>query len=310
MTAKIVLYSCTFSKDLNRTLRMIKSIKKHNKEKIPLYISVPEDEVALFKKNILDNFVTVFSELDILKKNPKIDLDKIYSIRGGLRQQVIKSEFWRLGISDNYLVIDADCIFLRDFYIADFIVKDEIPYSIIHEGKDVLISTDKFGPKKNRQNFLNDRNPIQAALGRSGITYDYGYAPFLWSKKVWESFDMHYLTPKNMSFLDAVLKVGSEFTWYGESLMKYQAIPIFPREQLFKHYHYEHQMWLDLAAGYTEQCISKSSLGVVYQSNWQTWEDFGESKRNILSRTLRRCKRQLKKYKFKLNVIINTLFKI
>lgn len=310
MTEKIVLYSCTFSKDLNRTLRMIESIKKHNKEKISLYISVPEDEVDLFKKHIPSGFATVLSELDILKKNVKIDLDKIYSIRGGLRQQVIKSEFWRLGISDNYLVIDADCIFLKDFYTADFIVKDEIPYSVIHEGKDVLISTDRFGPNKNRQNFLNDRNPIQTALGRSGITYDYGYAPFLWNKKVWESFDNHYLSPNNMSFLDAVLKVGSEFTWYGESLMKYQAIPIFPREQLFKHYHYEHQMWLDLAAGYTEQYISKSFLGVVYQSNWQTWEDFGESKKNILSRTLRRCKRQLKKYKFKLNIIINTLFKI
>lgn len=310
MTEKIVLYSCTFSKDLNRTLRMIESIRKHNKEKIPLYISVPEDEVDLFKKHIPSGFATVFSELDILKKNVKIDLDKIYSIRGGLRQQVIKSEFWRLGISDNYLVIDADCIFLRDFYIADFIVQDEIPYSIIHEGKDVLISTDRFGPRKNRQNFLNDRNPIQSALGRSGITYDYGYAPFLWNKKVWESFDKNYLSPNNMSFLDAVLKVGSEFTWYGESLMKYQAIPIFPREQLFRHYHYEHQMWLDLATGYTEQYISKSSLGVVYQSNWQTGEDFGKIKKNILSRTLRICKRQLKKYKFKLNIIINTLFKI
>lgn len=289
---------------------MIESIRKHNKEKIPLYISVPEDEVDLFKKHIPTSIATVFSELDILKKNMKIDLDKIYSIRGGLRQQVIKSEFWRLGISDNYLVIDADCIFLKDFYTADFIVKDEIPYSVIHEGKDVLISTDRFGPNKNRQNFLNDRNPIQTALGRSGITYDYGYAPFLWNKKVWESFDNHYLSPNNMSFLDAVLKVGSEFTWYGESLMKYQAIPIFPREELFKHYHYEHQMWLDLAAGYTEQYISKSFLGVVYQSNWQTWEDFGESKKNILSRTLRKCKRQFKKYKFKLNIIINTLFKI
>lgn len=289
---------------------MVQSVKSHNKDKLPLFISVPDHEISLFQKHISADDATIINELDILNKNPKINLEKLYAIRGGLRQQVIKSEFWRLGFAENYLVIDADCVFLRDFYISDFIVKDNIPYSVIHEGKDVLLSTEKFGPHQNRTNFLKDRNPIQTELQRPGVTYDYGYAPFLWSKKVWESFDTNYLTPNNKNFLDAILEVGSEFTWYGESLIKYQAIPVYPREQLFKHYHYEHQLWLDLTAGYTETHLKRNFMGVVYQSNWQTWEDFGANKKKLASLALRSIKRTLKKWKFKITIFINILFKV
>ena len=188
----------------------------------PLYLSTLV--IKLFKEYLKGYEVIVFDERDIFKANSKLDLQKLYKIRGGLRQQVIKSEFWRLGISENYLVLDSDCIFIRDFDESDFIFSGDVPYSIIHEGRDVLQATERFGPKKIRQHFLADREPIKAALGRKGVTYDFGYAPFLWSRKVWESLDQNYLTPNNLSFLDAVKFCPSEFTWYGESLMKYQAI--------------------------------------------------------------------------------------
>jgi len=174
----IVLYCCTFRKDLKRTVKLAQSIKKHNKGNIPFYISVPAEDVELFKEYLKDYSVIIFDEKDIFQTNPKLDIQKLYEIRGGLRQQVIKSEFWRLGISENYLVLDSDCIFIRDFDESDFIFKDNIPYSVIHEGRDVLQATERFGPKKIRQHFLADREPIKAALGRKGVTYDFGYAPF------------------------------------------------------------------------------------------------------------------------------------
>ncbi len=298
-----VLYCCTFRKDLLRTVKLAESIHKHNVSKIPFYISVPPEDVDLFKEHLNGLGVIVFDEKDIFAANPKLDIQKLYSIRGGLRQQVIKSEFWRLGISKNYLVLDSDCIFIRDFDESDFIVKDDVPYSIIHEGRDVLQATERFGPKKIRQHFLADREPIKAALGRTGVTYDFGYAPFLWSGKVWESLDQHYLSPNGMNFLDAVLLCGSEFTWYGESLMSFRAIPIYPREQLFKHYHYEHQLWADQVLGYKEKLLALDYLGVVYQSNWESWGDFGPSNKSVLSRIWRTVKRALKKAQFKVSLL-------
>ena len=177
----------------------------------------------------------------------------------------------------------------------------------MHEGRDVLQATNRFGPKQIRQHFLNDRVPIRQALGREGVTYDFGYAPFLWSTKVWQSSDTNYLTPNGMSFLDAVELCGSEFTWYGESLINFRAIPIYPREQLFKHYHYEHQLWADQLLGYTETILAKDCLGVVYQSNWESWGDYGPSNKSVSSRVLRSAKRLLKKLYFKLRILTRIL---
>ena len=143
----LVLYSCTFRKDLKRTVKLAQSIQKHNRTNIPFYVSVPEEDVSLFEEHLFAFDVTVFNEKEIFEKNPKLDIAKLYQVRGGLRQQVIKSEFWRLGHSENYLVLDADCVFIRNFDERDFIVKDDIPYSIVHEGRDVLQATDRFGPK-------------------------------------------------------------------------------------------------------------------------------------------------------------------
>ena len=299
-----VLYCCTFRKDLKRTVKLAQSIQKHNKKKIPFYISVPAEDVDLFRDYLKEFDAIIFDEKDIFNANPKLDIKKLYEIRGGLRQQVIKSEFWRLGISENYLVLDSDCIFIHDFDESDFIFSDDIPYSIIHEGRDVLQATERFGPKRIRQHFLADREPIKAALGRRGVTYDFGYAPFLWSRKVWASLDQNYLTPNNMNFLDAVLLCGSEFTWYGESLIHFRAIPIYPREQLFKHYHYEHQLWADEVLGYKQDCLAHDYLGVVYQSNWESWGDYGASSKSIASRSWRSIKRILKKIQFKSSLLI------
>lgn len=302
-----VLYCCTYRKDLLRTVKLAQSIQKHNKETIPFYISVPADDVDLFKSYLQGLNAQVFDERDIFKANPKLDIDVLYQIRGGLRQQVIKSEFWRLGIAENYLVLDSDCIFIRDFDESDFIVQDGIPYSVIHEGRDLLQATERFGPTKIREHFFADRQPIQAALGRKGITYDFGYAPFLWSKKVWESLDQQYLTPNNMNFMDAVLLCGSEFTWYGESLTTFRAIPIYPREQLFRHYHYENQLWADQTLGYTETILAKDYLGVVYQSNWESWGDYGPYSKSVASRIWRSIRRLFKKLQFKLRILMRIL---
>ena len=81
--------------------------------------------------------VLIFGEKEILRANPKLDMKKLYEVPGSIRQQVIKSEFWRLEKAKNYLVLDADCIFIRTFYQSDFIAKNDIPYSIVHKGRDL-----------------------------------------------------------------------------------------------------------------------------------------------------------------------------
>jgi hypothetical protein len=296
----IVLYCCTFSRDLTRARRLAASVSAHNKEKIPFYLSVPRDEVELFTSSLAGHAVNVFSEEEILAANGALDRARVYAMKGNLRQQVIKSEFWRLGRAENYLVLDADCVFIRDFGRKDFLADGNVPYSVVHEGRDLLQATARSGPQRVRGEFLADRTGVMRAMGREGVVYDYGYAPFLWSRRVWSDLAERYLAPRGETFVDLVERCPSEFTWYGESLMKYRSIPLWPREQLFRHYHYEHQYWLDRKLGITEEILARDYLGVVYQSNWETWTEFGPSKKSLASRLARSVKRAVKKAAFRM----------
>ena len=60
----LVLYCCTFSRDLLRTIRLVQSVQKYNIQKIPFYLSVPDDEVSLFKDKLNKFDVLIFGEIE------------------------------------------------------------------------------------------------------------------------------------------------------------------------------------------------------------------------------------------------------
>ena len=74
---KLVLYSCTFRKDLLRTVKLAQSIQKHNTTRIPFYVSVPEEDVSLFKEYLSPFEVMVFNEKEIFEKNPKLKMERL-----------------------------------------------------------------------------------------------------------------------------------------------------------------------------------------------------------------------------------------
>jgi len=299
----IVLYCCTYSKDLLRARRMAESVARHNKDNLPFFMSVPKRDLDTFRRHFPTGLVELLSEEDIIAKNSGITLDKLYGLPGSIQQQIIKAEFWRLGWCENYLVLDSDCVFIRDFAKSDFLATENVPYSVIHEGRSFLQPVTRFGPQRARGEFLKDRRPVIKELGREGIVYDFGYAPFLWSRRVWQDLAEKFLAPQGKTLLDAVLLCPSELTWYGESLLKFRSIPIWPREELFRHYHHEHQYWTDQKLGYTPEILAKDYLGIVFQSNWQTWEDFGRPGKSAVSRFVRSAKRMIKKFRFEIGVL-------
>ena len=79
----LVLYSCTFRKDLKRTVKLAQSIQKHNTAKIPFYVSVPEEDVALFKEHLFAFNVTVFNEKEIFEK--KAQRARLFYFVGSLK---------------------------------------------------------------------------------------------------------------------------------------------------------------------------------------------------------------------------------
>jgi len=83
--------------------RLAESVRRHNTTRIPFYISCPASDLALFKEKVGNDGVTFLTDEEILATNPAIDKKAFDALPGSITQQIVKSEFWRLGLSENYL---------------------------------------------------------------------------------------------------------------------------------------------------------------------------------------------------------------
>ena len=112
----LVLYCKSYRRDFLRLRRLLASINQYNADQIPFYISTPQDQYQ--------DLISVLGEAggykwvsdeSIIAANPRAPKDIEKTRSGSLSQQAIKSEFWRLGVSENYVCLDSDCIFIKAF---------------------------------------------------------------------------------------------------------------------------------------------------------------------------------------------------
>ena len=292
MTQDFVLYCKSYQRDLLRVKRLLASVQKHNVDAIPFYISTPEsDREALFALVGDNRHFQWVSDESIVQANPNAPEGIQKTRSGGLAQQVIKSEFWRLGIAKNYLCIDSDSIFIRDFSKHDFLAPDGNPYTVLHQNKEFFQLATNQGHLRVERDLRKESETVKALFGRIGPNYYCAPAPFIWSAKVWESLDQQYLQPKGMTLWDLITPEHPETLIYGEALLNYQAIPVRMIEPLFRIYHYDWQYYLQRRLGETEDKLRQNFMGVIYQSAWEAEMDFGPSQKSLSSRLVRKFKR-------------------
>src|SRR6266571_1614020 len=188
----IVLYCKSFRPDVLRAVRLAKSIERFNADAIPFYLSVPREDLPLFREHLPKLSNNILSDEDILRANPAIPMAKAEATPGGLMQQVIKSEFWRLGLADNYLCLDSDCEFLRPFFKSDFLTPGCMPYTLMNESKELHVFFASHGMERERQDYFRVRAAIMEIFGREGRPYDFGPPPFIWSTAVWRVLDERF----------------------------------------------------------------------------------------------------------------------
>ncbi len=287
--------------DLARSIKLWESIKKHNKELIPFWLCVPQADIDLFKLSFGSDSAKInwVTDEEIVLSGQNCGVDRYKTWDGRLSQQVIKSEFWRLFDGDiTYLCIDSESQFIKDFYSIDFF-NGETPYTIFHQNKELLQLAVNKKIDKVASNFFAESVLLKNIFNRTGPDYDFGPTPAIWSSKVWRSLDECYLKPNNMTFWDAIERVPSELRWYGESLLAYKAIPVYPIEPIFRVYHYDWQFFVNKRLGETVRGLSVNYLGVLKQSNWDYQNDYGNqaNRKSFLSRLLRGLKRFLAQYR-------------
>ncbi|MDP3622101.1 MAG: DUF6492 family protein [Polynucleobacter sp.] len=287
----IVLYCKSYRKDFLRLKRLLASIQQFNQDAIPFYVSTPQADQELLIQVVGSAGYHWVSDESIVAANPRVSLAATHGVPGGLAQAIIKSEFWRLGIAANYLCIDSDSIFIRDFAKDDFLAPDGDPYTVLHQNKDLFQMASNRGHLKVERDLRAEAERVQALFGRIGPRYYCAPAPFIWSSKVWQSFDQGYLMPKGITLWDAVTPEHPETLLYGEALLKYQAIPVRAIEPLFRIYHYDWQYYLYKRLGETTEKLKQNYMGVIYQSNWESEMSLGASDKGALSVLLKRIKR-------------------
>mgnify|MGYP003140228684 CR=1 FL=1 len=119
---KLSMFCKSYRGDFERLKVLLESYRQYNKDKIPFYLSIPKNDKHLLDFDVSDINVVYDEDLYTFK----------YNIDGWRQQQIIKHFFHKKCPSDNYIIIDSDCRFIKDFYIDDFIAYDNVPYTVCH----------------------------------------------------------------------------------------------------------------------------------------------------------------------------------
>ena len=286
----VILYCKSYAGDVQRVKKLKESIEKYNKDNIPFYISCPKEDKQLFEDTLGTENYTLLLDEDIISLHFPTDtltLDpsgREYQLDGWRSQQIIKSNIHKLKITKNYLCLDSDSYFIKDFYENDFIAKDDIPYTLIHENKESqqykkLFYNTNYSESGYAQCLAFYRKVFGSEYRK---IYDYGPSPYIWSCKVWEHFEENYLKPNNMSFENFQINIEKasldpkhspeyvhfrESVTYGEYLLNTKIIEIIPTGPLFKVYHWQEMVDFEQKAGmFDEEKLKETFLGIIYQS--------------------------------------------
>ena len=263
----IVLYCKSYSKDFLRLKNLLASIQQFNADQISFYISTPESQYAELKRYIGTEGYQWVSDESIIRSNPKAPIGIEKTKPGGLSQQVIKSEFWRLGIAQNYVCLDSDCN--KEYHQLAF----------------------NRGYAKAPRNLQIEAENVKALFNRDGPNYYCPCPPFIWSAAVWSSLDTNYLSPRGITLWDLCTPKQPETFIYNEAMLNYRAIPLHPIEQLFRVYYYDWHYFLLRRLGESVPKLKENYLGLIYQSSWDLSLDLGPSKKSFFSRALKKLKR-------------------
>ena len=287
----VILYCKSYAGDVQRVKKLKTSIEKYNRDNIPFYISCPKQDKQLFEDTLGTENYTLLLDEDIYPlAQPKDDTiwggvtiqtntngaSVEYPLDGWRSQQIVKSSIHKLKITKNYLCLDSDSYFIKDFYESDFIAKDDIPYTIIHENKEVSQYKKLFFNSNFSKGAYKETLDVYRKIFNSKYKklYDYGPNPYIWSCKVWEHFEKNYLTPNNLTFEIFSRTIEQQFNiqmreaiTYGEYLLNTKLFEIIPSGPLFKVYHWKEMVDFEQKVGlFDEEKLAESYLGIIYQS--------------------------------------------
>lgn len=247
---------------------MLESFLNFNKDNILLYVSVPESDTDLFKTFESDK-VKIISDESYAKNHFASHTDYGFGL-GYVNQQICKLCFFEASLCENYLCIDADVIFIRDFYISDF-MNGNTPYS-------VLVMDKELSTQREYQPFWDERQryikKIYEEVGLDDNRFRTCHGMQCLNSTVLSSLRHDFMEPKNIGYKNLIEISPFEFSWYNAWLQKSKVIEIIEVEPFFKTFHNKTQYVFSQLQMIRKSDLARAYVGIVLNSNWAKKYDY------------------------------------
>ena len=249
--------------DLALVRRLLDSVSQHNRDQICVFVSVPADDVLAFQ-DLSRRFTDVSVLADDYFGIPRVD-QKIWGFAPGyITQQLVKLSVQRLSEARNYLILDSDTYFIRDFEKKDFIAPDGTGLTVLAEDND-LVADPAYAPfaegRAMKIGLIADR------LGVPTLSRTTCHNNTVFQDSVLNDFHDWYRS-EGLSLLDLMAIAPVEFTWYNFFLIKHCPEQLVSIEPFIRMMHTRSEYRRLVAAGFSHESLRKSYLGVCLNSGW------------------------------------------
>ncbi len=261
-----VLFCKSYIGDLERAKNLKKTIDKYNIECIPLYFVVPQSDIKIMSEQIITgeenyevNFVSDETVLSLKKNN----------VQNWYTQQLIKLNFWKLNICNHYLCLDSDCLFIRNFFVRDFLYDQNTPYLPLTEPlkgiETAFMQLFRYGQCKSEEDIWNSIS--KNYLERDGKRFCLNVPPIL-STEVLKNMENNYLKTKKMTFSDLIDINPYEYEWYCDYLLKYQPIKYVVCQTFFFSFYTETLYQIYRLLGFDLSILSQYYVGIILHEGY------------------------------------------
>lgn len=258
-----VMFCKTYSGDIKRFELMLSSFNQHNIDNIDLVVSVPETELDLFK-NFESDTVSVISDESYAGEH--FTTEKLHGLSVGYcNQEICKLAFWESKIAKNYLCIDSDLFFIRDFHESDFMADADTPYTILVMDKDLAIEKHYHDFWLWRQQFIQK---IYDAVDLNDRRLRTCHGMQVMNATVLESLKKDFMNKHKYDYADLIAIAPYEFTWYNAWFQKCGLVKEMAVEPFFKTFHMRIEYTMARLRGLTVDDYAYDYVGIILNGNW------------------------------------------
>ncbi len=233
------IFCKSYKNDLEKSLFMYQSVEKNLKEDYPFFMVVPEKDITIFKnsfndlkkENKIKKIPEFLTEEYILQKCNILDKIKNGTNRlksGWSVQQMVKMCIYSTGIAKDYMTVDSDVYFIKDFdkniLYQDGVLKT-VGVKIGNGGeKDAMkyLSFENNGQESSHKYQTHGyvKYVFKPQYAQNGKSIDYPWHNFishyaLWSSDIMTEMTKYVYDTMHFDIADLINITPWEMQWYG-----------------------------------------------------------------------------------------------